>query len=177
VAVLSATLACCAGVEAPDTPPSSAVQDLRVSATDVLGTDELVAEAIDGETLSELLADAGFRTAVQRSYAGGVGAIRHVEVVVVRFESIEGADRYLDWLDTHVTDLIGNADPAAPTGAPPMSLHVHRPTGCCPEETPAALAAWRHGQDVVRVVISGPAADDAAAVRLLTSVHRWIADS
>jgi hypothetical protein len=176
--VLSATLvSCAAGVAPPDVPPPGAVQGLRVSSTEVLGTEDLAAEATDGETLSGLLADAGFRTAVQRSYAGGVGAIRHVEIVVVHFESIDGADRYLDWLDAHAADLIGEADPVTPTGAPPMSLHVHRPTGCCPEETPAALAAWRHGDDVVRVLVWGPAADDDAAVRLLTSVHRWVAES
>ena len=47
--------------------------------------------------------------------------------------------------------MIGTATPAPLDGA---ALFVHAPTGCCPHETASALAAWRHGRDVIHVLVA-----------------------
>jgi hypothetical protein len=172
IVVVALTLLGCAGrATAPDPPPPGAVPDLRAAAAVELGSDELAEAVGGGGGIATLLGAAGFESAVERTYSGGTGGIRRVNVRVVRFDSVGGAERYRSWVSAHASALIGSASPAPFDGA---TLFLHVPTGCCPHETASALAAWRHGRDVVHVVVVGPEADDAATGEVVESVRRWV---
>jgi hypothetical protein len=176
VAVMAASIlaGCADPVPAPTAPPSSAVRGLEIASTSRLDAEALAEGVGDEASVRSLLEEAGFRVAVERAYAGGRGAIRHVAVVLARFGTVEGAERYLAWLGEHPSDLIGTAEPLDVGDALPLDVYVHLPSACCPKDTTMTLTAWRHGADVVRVLVSGPGADDEAAADLLASLHRWV---
>lgn len=165
--------ACARDVAPPEAPPSDAVAGLRASAAVSLEMSDVAAEALDGRALSILLDDSGFESAVGRSYAGGLGEIRRVEVRVVRFATADGAERYRSWLAEHARDVIGDADPAAALAIPSTSVFLHLPDPCCPRETALALAVWRDGRHVVRVLVAGPGADGSRTRDLVTSLAAW----
>jgi len=174
LAIVGLTLSAC-GSDAvpPPAPPGGAVSGLRASTAIELASDEVASDALDAGELQTILDEAGFESAVERSYSGPLGAIRRVDVRVVRFSTEGGAERYLSWLEGHVEDVIGQADPAAELQSPPTSLFLHLPGGCCPKDPSVALAAWRVGRDVLRVIVSGPGADGETATKFVTSVERW----
>lgn len=134
-----------------------------------LDAERVAADALDPGALASLLADAGFERAVERTYAGPDGDLRRVAVRVVRFATPEGAARYLSWLRTHASEIIGALAETVESEAGPV--FVHRPGGCCPKELPLAMGAWRSGTEVIRVVAAGPAADGQAGVALLVRLH------
>ena len=138
-----------------------------------LGSEELAADALDAGELRTLLDEAGFESAVERAYSDPHGAVRRVDVRVVRFSSEDGAERYLSWLREHVDDVIGEADPAAALENPPTSVFLHLPCGSCPHDPSVVFAAWRDGRDVLQVIASGPGADGGTATRFILSVERW----
>jgi hypothetical protein len=147
------------------------VPNLRPAPPVELTAQQLAAEATDPGQLAALLDDAGFETAVVRSYAGGpAAAVRRADIRVIRFGSPAGAERYLSWLSEHASDLVGDATRSVSRG---VALYLHEPTGCCAKETGVALAAWRHGREVIQVLVAGPGADDAAARRIIGPVRRW----
>ena len=107
VAIGATVLAACGGQAASMPAPPSRVEGLRsTSAVERIGLEQVAAEALDPQPLTGLLETAGFRSAVERTYAGSSPAIRRVVVRIVRFESTSGANRYLGWLREHVSDVI-----------------------------------------------------------------------
>jgi hypothetical protein len=166
-------LACSAQAVPPPTPSETAVSGLRAAAAVELALDEIASDAVDVAELRALLDDAGFQAAVSRSYSKLRGAVRRVDVRVVRFATEDGAERYLAWLESHAEDIIGDASPATGPEIPRASLFLHLPGGCCPKETPVVLAAWRERHDVVRVLVAGPSADVSAAAEYVADVQRW----
>ena len=174
LAIVGLALAACGSETAPPpAPPEDAVQGLRAATAIALASDDVAAEAIDPIKLQTVLDEAGFESAIQRTFARPRGSIRRVDVRVVRFSTEDGAQRYLAWLQDHVEDVIGDADPATELQVPRATLFLHLPSGCCPKETPIVLAAWRDGLDVVRVLVAGPGADGRAATGFVTEVERW----
>jgi len=168
-----ALLACGSQAVPPPTPPENAVSGLRAATAVELALEEVASDAVDVAELRTLLDDAGFQAAVSRSYSRPHGAVRRVDVRVVRFATEDGAERYLTWIESHAEDVIGDASPATGLQIPRASLYLHLPEGCCPKETPIVLAAWRQGRDVVRVLVAGPGADGRAIAGLVVEVQRW----
>jgi hypothetical protein len=162
--------ACAEGTTPPEPPASDAIAGLQPSAPVEIGLGDVAADADDVAALTALLEGAGFETAIERSYAGGAGAIRHVDVRVVRFATPDGADRYRSWLEAHASDVIDAAEPASALAPPSTAVFVHEPDACCPRETAVALAVWRRGRDVLRVVIAGPEADGQRTLTIVTAL-------
>jgi hypothetical protein len=159
------------------TPPDDALVGLRALSASELGPNEVAADAVDAEQLGTLLEEAGFESAVGRAYSRPRGPIRRVDVRVVRFATPAGAERYLAWLEGHADDVIGAAETvSAPTDST-TALFLHLQGGCCPHDQATALAAWRDGRDVVRVIVSGPGADETTVPGYVSSVERWWATS
>jgi hypothetical protein len=156
--------AACAG-EPATVPvlPSRIDGAIPTSAAEEIGLQELAAEAIDVQLLAGLLESAGFRAAAERTYRGSASEIRRVEVRIARFDSASGAERYLEWLRQHVSDVIGDAELAAEHPFRDAPVYVHQPGGCCAKEQVVALGVWRRATDVIRVLIAGPGADGQAA--------------
>jgi hypothetical protein len=146
---------------------------LRAAPAVELDAERVAADALDAQALASLLADAGFEAAVERTYSGPGSQIRRVAVRVIRFEDLAGAERYLSWLRTHADEVIGELAATVDTDAGPV--FVHEPGGCCPKELPLAMAAWRAGSEVIRVILAGPAADGPAGVGLLTRLRELTA--
>lgn len=135
-----------------------------------LTAERVAADAIDASALASLLEAAGFERAVERSYAGRSSGIRRVVVRVVRFETTAGAERYLAWLRSHPSEVIGAAT-TVPGDRDVGPIFIHEPGGCCPKELPLAMGAWRLEREVVRVIVAGPAADGAAGAALLVRLR------
>jgi hypothetical protein len=168
VAIGATLLAACGGEAASMPAPPTRVEGLRSpSAVEQIELEELTSEAVDAKPLADLLESAGFRSAVERTYAGSSPAIRRVVVRIVRFDSTSGADRYLGWLREHVSDVIGDAELATEHPFRDAPVYVHQPTGCCAKEPVVALAVWRRATDVVRVLIAGPDADGQTGTTML----------
>ncbi len=158
-------------------PAEDAVAGLRPLSATELGPHDVAGDALDAGQLGTLLADAGFESAVGRSYSRPRGPVRRVDVRVVRFATDAGAERYLAWLKDHPDDLIGAVD-VLPVALPSITtLFLHLPGGCCPHDQSAVLATWRDGRDVIRVIVSGPGADEGTAIDYIASVERWWAAS
>jgi hypothetical protein len=151
--------------------PPSDVGGLAPATTTLVTAEDVATEAVDADALSGILDIAGFQAGVRRSYAGGGRAIRRVEVRVLDFESSDGASMYLAWLRANVADLIGDVRDTERTLFGDVPLYIHLPDGCCPREPAVALAAWSQGPQVVRVLVSGAAADARKAVRLVREVR------
>jgi hypothetical protein len=172
IAIVAAAwlMACGEGATPPQPPAPDAIARLQASDAVEVDIGDVAADADDDDSLTALLEEAGFEAAIERSYAGGDGAIRHVEVRVVRFATPDGADRYRSWLETHAPEVIGAADPASALAAASTAVFVHEPNACCPRETAVALAVWRRGRDVFRVVITGPGADGRRTSAIVTAL-------
>jgi nicotinamidase-related amidase len=154
----------------PDTPPDE-IAGFASTTTSVFGAADVASEAVDTDVLSDLLDAAEFESGVRRTYAGAGLSIRRLEVRVLRFGSSAGADRYLAWLQSHVADLIGDVERSAELRVRDVPVFVHLPDACCPKEPAVALAAWRRGRDIVRVIVAGPAADGPRAAELIEEVR------
>jgi hypothetical protein len=173
--VAVALAACASAPPAPAYVPPAAPPDeiagFSSTTTTVLGAADVASEAVDTGVLSDLLDAAGFESGVRRSYVGAGLSIRRLDVRVLRFETSAGAASYLEWLQGHVADLIGDAERSDQLEFRDVSVFVHVPDACCPREPAVALAAWRRERDVVRVIVAGPAADGPRAARLIEEVH------
>lgn len=171
VAVALALAACGGGADPiPRTALPVQIDGFRATTVTEPDLQEVAAEAIDANALAEVLRDSGFEAALERSYSGTGPGIRRVEVLLVRFGSASDADRFLEWQEAHVSDVIGNAELSA-GGASGPAIYIHLPDGCCAKEQVSALAAWRHETDVVRVLVSGPDADGAKAAALIADLR------
>jgi hypothetical protein len=155
------------------TPAVDALTGLRALSASELGSDEVAADAVDADRLLTLLDEAGFVSAVGRAYSRPRGPVRRVDVRVVRFATVDGAERYLTWLESHADDVIGAAEAVRASPGSTTTLFLHLQGGCCPHDQATALAAWRDGRDVVRVIVSGPGADETTVPGYVSSVERW----
>jgi hypothetical protein len=116
----------------------------------------LASDASDPGSLASLLEDAGFRTGSERTYAGPGERFSLAVTRLLAFDDADGADAYLAWLREHPTDLIGEVESLEPLDLPGSPfLSVHLPGGCCPKEVPIYLSAWRRGDSVVSLRVSG----------------------
>ncbi len=131
--------------------------DVQTVATDAIAFDEL-------ETL---LLDAGFEGGSQRLFSKTAGGRRRMLARVVEFETPQGAQRYLRWLEDHADEVIGDAHPdpelEAPAGG---TVFVHEPDPCCHNDTRIFLVIWTAGERVITLEIGGQAARAAAVAEL-----------
>jgi hypothetical protein len=158
-------------VSVPPAVPPDEIAGFSSTTTTILGAADVASEAVDPGVLSDLLNAAEFESGVRRSYLGAGLSIRRLEVRVLRFESSAGAASYLEWLQGHVADVIGDVERSEELEVIDVSVFVHVPDGCCPREPAVALAAWRRERDIVRVIVAGPAADGPKAAELIEEVH------
>lgn len=158
-------VSCGRGTEPAPPVPASVLPDLSSEAR-VLDTDALAADALRPEALAALLGDAGYIIGSERTFRGG-SDLRYVVARVLRFESRQGAARYVDWVRSHASDLIGPAEPEDPLaidGSP--LLFSFTPGGCCPKEVPTLLAIWQHDAIVFSLIAAGPGATREAITPL-----------
>ena len=145
---------------------------LRAAATVELDAERVAADALDPAELASLLADAGFESAIERTYTGPSAGIRRIAVRVLRFGTPEGAERYLRWIRAHASEIIGEL--AGTVQSEAGLVFIHEPGGCCAKELPLAMGAWRSRREVIRVVVAGPAAEGPAGAELLARLHSRI---
>lgn len=173
-AVATVLLATCGGDAAPPTALPVEIEGFRSNSLAELDAREVAADAIDVQALATLLDSAGFGSAIERSYTGPGQGIRRMDVRIVRFSSEPGAERYLAWQREHVSDVIGDAKLATEHQLAGAPIYLHMPDGCCTKETVLALAMWRKGPAVVRVLVAGPGADGAKAASMIEDLYRSI---
>lgn len=174
LASASVILATCGSEEIPSTALPAQVPGFRSAAFARIDADRLAAEAIDRQELAGVLDAAGFASAVERSYTSTRPENGHIEAVLMRFDSGDGAARYLDWLGDHVSDIIGDAQIAPEQDLDGIPVYVHHPDGCCPKEQVVALAVWQDGRYVARALVAGPDADGPQTAQLLSSIRAGI---
>lgn len=160
-------LASC-GRGARATQPPVALVGFRGAPTVELDLGAVAADALQPSELAGLLEEAGFVGAAERAYTQPGTRSRRVVVRVLRFSHPAGAERYLAWLRSHPSEVVGEAT-AIPWGSGPA--FVHEPGGCCPKEQPLLLGAWRVGPEVVRVIATGPGIDGPEGRTLLDRIH------
>jgi hypothetical protein len=168
---ISVALAACGGEAIPSASLPLEIAGLHATSVREIDARSLAAEALDPVALEGLLDAAGFRAALERTYTGPDPAIRRVEIRIVRFDSVSGAERFVDWQQEHAGDVIGDTQPAAQETAQGIPISIHLPDGCCAKEQVLALAAWHLGPDVVRVIVAGPDADGPEAATLIDVLH------
>ena len=158
--LLLALTACAAESPQPHSTLRSDVLPGLASRTRSLDAEAIAADALDPEPLLRLLEKAGYVIGSEREFSGQTSAFNHVVARVLLFEDSEGAGAYLDWLASHGSDILGQAQrhrPLALPGSPLFFSHIR--TGCCPKETPTFLTAWQRGATVFWLLASGPGAN------------------
>jgi hypothetical protein len=96
-------------------------------------------------------------------------------VRVLVFESPDGADQYLGWLENHVDEVIGQAHPVSGLLVPVGTLVFdHEPNPCCHSETRLLLAAWRTGARVVTLELGGQAVEAWSVPELVSELRASI---
>lgn len=157
-------------VQALDPIPSAALPG-HPAAPVALDAGTVAQDAVDVDRLESLLRDAGFVAGTQRQFSRTGAGRRRIVARVLTFETANGADRYLAWLNAHVGDVIGTAAPnqelTVPSGG---TVFEHEPNPCCHSETRIFLAAWKRGSSVVTLQVDGPAARASAVPELLTQL-------
>jgi hypothetical protein len=149
------------------TIPAVSLERMHEAEQTLTGEDATL-DATNPQAMQTLLDGAGFVGARERIYTGGRGAVSRVALRAWQFSSAHGAGSFLDWLRVNAThEVIGEAK--AVDGPTPV-FFVHEPSGCCHEETPVYLSAWRHGDVVWTVQASGPRIQTPPVVAL---VHRF----
>jgi hypothetical protein len=114
-------------------------------------------DAVRPGAFATMLASDGFLGAGQRLYTGRYGPISRVVLRKWMFADAAGATAFLSWIRERPEELIGPAEPVDTARLPTsVSFVVHEPTGCCHEEVPIYLAAWRQDAVVWTVRASGP---------------------
>ena len=155
-------------VEGLDPIPSAALPGHPAAAV-ALDAGTVAQDAVDVSGLEELLADAGFVGGTQRQFSRTGAGRRRIVARVLTFETADGANRYLTWLDDHVADVIGKASPNTQLQAPADgTVFEHAPNPCCHSETRVFLAAWNRGPRVVTLQFDGPAARASAVPELVS---------
>ncbi len=153
----------------PPALPAAALPTMTVTGEMAsIDAEVVAAEATHPDDLQALLEESGFAGGVQRSFGGGRGAFARVLARGLAFTDVEGATAYLDWFgELGGVELI-NADPIAPTNLPSGAVAFrHLPDGCCHNDVPVFMAAWRRGSSVLYVSGAGRRANAAALVDLV----------
>jgi|SRR5262245_839464 len=128
-------------------------------------------DAVDVSGLGDLLDDAGYVGGTQRQFSRTGAGRRRIVARVLTFETADGANRYLAWLNEHVQDMIGKAAPNDALGAPADgTVFEHEPNPCCHSETRIFLAAWSRGRAVMTLQVDGPAARASAVPELVSQL-------
>ncbi len=169
-----AMTACGTEPSRPMAPPPDVLGSATTTRTSTLDIAAIAADAVGEAELTAILEDAGVESAIERWFTAGP-AIRRLQVRIVRFEDARGAETYIRWLESHVEDVIGDADAVSDSETlAATSLFLHEADPCCPKETNVALAAWRDGTEVVRVLVAGPGADVVATTEYVDNVRYWL---
>lgn len=144
---------------APPTLPADAVPELSSERRE-LDRAALAQDAFVPGTLSELLEEAGYVHGVEREFAGRGTVFDRVVARSLRFESAEGAERYLRWVRTHGDELLGTTKAERPLelGSSGVLLALV-PCGTCKKELPTLLAGWRRDDVVLSLLASGRGVD------------------
>jgi hypothetical protein len=160
-ALLGLAVGCGGGDERPTPPtlPPSALPELSSEARE-LDREALAADALQPGALAELLDEAGYVSGREREFFGHGASFDRVVARSLRFESTEGADRYIRWVRTHPRDLLGEAEerPRLELGSSGVLLTLV-PCGTCKKELPTHLAAWRRRDVVLSLLASGRGAN------------------
>jgi hypothetical protein len=171
VGIALLTAAACGGASKQEPRPApvpipNVLQQLA-STHRTLDTRALAADALDPAGLARLLRSAGYLGGSEREFAGRSSTFEHVVARRLRFATGNGADRYLNWLETHAGDVLGRTRPERPLPLGSSALLVSlAPCGVCKKELPTYLAAWRDGDLVVSLLASGPGVDRVRFARL-----------
>ncbi len=146
--------------------PAAALPTMTVtSETAALDIEAVAAEATHPDDLRSLLEESGFAGGVQRSFGGGRGAFSRVLARGLAFTDEHGAAAYLDWFEEFGGMELINAEPIAPSSMPAgVVAFRHLPDGCCHNDVPVFLAAWRRGSSVLYVTGAGRRANAEALV-------------
>ena len=159
---LLALAAGCGGGDERSTPPTlppSALPELSSQARE-LDREALAADALAPDALAELLDEAGYVSGREREFFGHGESFDRVVARSLRFESAEGAERYIRWVRSHPRDLLGEAEeqPRLELGSSGVLLTLV-PCGSCKKELPTHLAAWLRGDVVLSLLASGRGAN------------------
>jgi len=180
VSVLAVVLVGCAGSPSEETAESIAADPPVVLSATALPRMTSVASSVDVDDLTnevthpaELRAmhgEAGFASAAQRSFGGGTGAFARVLARGLSFATETGAAAFVRWIGDHAPEEIVTAERIFPAGVPEgAAVFRHEPDGCCHNDVPAFVAAWRRGSSVLFLHAGGPRATTEAFVQLITS--------
>jgi hypothetical protein len=180
VGVFAIVLVGCAGTSAPDSPGAVAADPPVVlsasalprmtSQASAVDVDELANEVTHPDELRAVLDEAGFASAEQRSFGGGTGAFTRVIARGLSFGTETGASAFVGWIADHAPEEIVTAERIFPAGVPEgAAVFRHEPDGCCHNDVPAYVAAWRRGSSVLFLHAGGPRATTRAFVKLITS--------
>lgn len=135
----------------------------------------VASDAVQPQELQVLLEDAGFVGGRQRTFSNGGSPPRRLLARVLQFGDAAGATAYLGWLREHASDVIGTAAPAPAPDLPEAFLAHRVPSGCCHQEVPIFLAAWRRGSTVLSLQVAGAAVTRADVPGLASAFDRAIA--
>lgn len=150
-------VACASPTSAPTVDPGIEIPGFQAGPVASLSLEQIASDARDPAELAGLLEANGFTGATVQAYSAGVGGpIRTVRVEVISFEEPGGADSYLNWLQEHAAELVGDVQPGSVGQLPVAFVLTHAPTGCCSKEQPIWLAAWRSQNEAVWVQVIGP---------------------
>ncbi|MGE5226442.1 MAG: hypothetical protein ACM3OO_06155 [Planctomycetaceae bacterium] len=143
---------------------------------DTLDATGAAADAVQPQDLRSLLEGAGFVGARERTWAGMQGPFARVVVRAWVFGSAGGAATFLTWVRDQPAQLIGIAQPVdGGAGLPDsVALALHRPSGCCHEETPIYLASWRRGPVVWTIRASGPRIRTTPVLSLVAQIEQEV---
>ncbi len=184
----TATLAACssggggsqvppADASPPPVVPASVLPDMSSAVVEV-DAETIAEESVHVDRVKELLDDAGFVSASQRSFQGGSGGFSRVFVRTMVFEDPAGASSYLAWFRANAGKEIVTAKEIAPSGLPPGAIAFrHVPGGCCRRDFPAYLVAWPRGASVVFIHGGGPKTTTRSLVGLASEVDERIAEA
>ncbi|HEX2506017.1 MAG TPA: hypothetical protein VHK22_07410 [Gaiellaceae bacterium] len=170
--ILLGLLAGCGGREdgsgeAAASPPSGPplVQGLARTTT-VVDLDTLAADALEPASLGRLLDEAGYTIGLEEEYSGRTKLYAHVVSRRLEFARVDGAARYVAWLRSNASDILGTARPVAGFDAGQDGF-LTRDWGCgCHSDLPTFLAAWREGSIVRTLLADGPGVDRKRFVAL-----------
>jgi hypothetical protein len=138
--------------------------------TRVVDRDTLAADALDTKALTRLLDRAGYNIGLEEEYTGRTKLYAHVVSRRLEFGRTDGAARYITWLRSHATDILGTARPAAAFDIGADGF-LTRDAGCrCHADLPTYLAAWREGSIVQTLLADGPGVDRKRFVALAREV-------
>lgn len=175
IAVVVLLLSACGSTASGPRPiPADALPGVAGAAIE-LDAAAVAVDADDATELEALLADAGFVGGAERSFGQVDGAKKRALARVLVFDQVDGARRYAAWLEDHLDELIGDAEPLGPPRLPGARfLVVNEPDACCPRETPVYLAAWGSGATVVTLEVGGVGVERADIETLASQLEAAI---